>query len=156
MVENEKFTAQVPDDSGDELSLAAFTVIGIEHDWENDEFAGIRAGTDSHTYKQAMNSPDVLHWKKAMLQEINALIQNGTWEIVRLPEGEKAIGSGWVFRIKQNADGSIEHYNGRFVAKGYSQRPGLDFTEVFAPTVRMATIRLIPAIAAVEGSFCRY
>jgi len=146
---------QVPDDSDDELSLSAFTVIDIDPDLESDEFAGLSAGTDPRTYKQAMNSPDVLHWKKAMLEEINALIQNGTWDIVRLPEGEKAIGSGWVFRVKRNADGSIERYKGRFVAKGFSQRPGLDFTEVFAPTVRMATIRLILAIAAIEGLHLR-
>jgi hypothetical protein len=56
--------------------------------------------SDPRTYKQAMNSPDVVHWKMAMLEEINALLQNGTWDIVRLPEGEKAIGSGWVFKIK--------------------------------------------------------
>jgi len=60
-----------------------------------------------------------------------------------------------VFKIKRNADGSIERYKGRFVAKGFSQRPGLDFTEVFAPTVRMATVRLILAIAAIEGLHLR-
>jgi hypothetical protein len=92
------------DDSDDELG---FTVIDIDPDLESEEFAGISAGTDPRTYKQAMNSPDVLHWKKAMLEEINALLKNGTWEIVRLPDGEKAIGSGWVFKIKRNADGSI-------------------------------------------------
>jgi hypothetical protein len=140
------------DDSDDELG---FTVIDVDPDLESEEFAGISAGTDPRTYKQAMNSPDMLHWKKAMLEEINALLQNGTWEIVRLPEGEKAIGSGWVFKIKRNADGSIERYKGRFVAKGFSQRPGLDFTEVFAPTVRMATVRLILAIAAIEGLHLR-
>jgi hypothetical protein len=123
---------QVDDSDDDELG---FTVIDVDPDLDSEEFAGISAGTDPRTYKQAMNSPDVLHWKKAMLEEINALLQNGTWEIVRLPEGEKAIGSGWVFRIKRNADGSIERYKGRFVAKGFSQCPGLDFTKVFAPTV---------------------
>jgi len=102
-----------------------------------------------------MNSPDVLHWKQTMLDEINALVSNGTWDIVRLSAGEKALGSGWVFKIKRNADGSIERFKGRFVAKGFSQRPGLDFTEVFAPTVHMATIHLILAIAAIEGLHLR-
>jgi hypothetical protein len=123
---------QVDDSDDDELG---FTVIDVDPDLDSEEFAGISAGTDPRTYKQAMNSPDVLHWKKAVLEEINALLQNETWEIVRLPEGKKAIGSGWVFRIKRNADGSIECYKGRFVAKGFSQCPGLDFTKVFAPTV---------------------
>jgi hypothetical protein len=142
----------VPDDSDDELG---FTVIDIDPDLESGEFVGLGAGSEPRNYKEAMNSPDVLHWKQAMLDEINALIKNDTWEIVRLPEGEKPIGSGWVFRIKHNVDGSIERFRGRFVAKGYSQCPGLDFNEVFAPTVHMATIRLIIAIAAIEGLHLR-
>ena len=142
----------VPDDSDDELG---FKVVDIDPDLESEEFAGLTAGSEPRNYKEAMNSPDILHWKQAMLDEINALVSNGTWDIVRLPEGEKAIGSGWVFKIKRNADGSIERFKGRFVAKGFSQRPGLDFTEVFAPTVRMATIRLILAIAAIEGLHLR-
>jgi hypothetical protein len=88
---------QVPDDSDDELG---FTVIDIDPDLESREFAGISAGTDPCTFKQAMNSPDVVHWKKAMLEGINAHLKNGTWNVVRLPEGEKPIGSGWIFKIK--------------------------------------------------------
>ena len=77
-------------------------------------------------------------------------LQNQDWEIVKLPPGKKVIGSGWVYRVKRNADGSIERYKGRLVAKGFSQRPGLDYTEVFAPTARQASIRLILALAAIE------
>jgi hypothetical protein len=60
----------------------------VDPDLDSEELAGISAGADPHTYKQAMNSPDVLYWKKAMLEKINALLQNGTLEIVRLPEGD--------------------------------------------------------------------
>ena len=63
---------------------------------------------------------------------------------------QKAIGSGWVFRVKHNADGSIERLKARIVAKGYSQRPGLDYNESFAPTFRPATLRIMMAMAAVE------
>ena len=65
-----------------------------------------------------------------MLDKINALIKNGTWKVVSFPEGEKPIGSRWVFRIKHNTDGSIECFKGRFVVKEYSQHPGLDFNEI--------------------------
>jgi hypothetical protein len=75
---------------------------------------------------------------------------NGTWEVVKLPAGKRAIGSRWFLKVKYNADGSLERYKARLVAKGYSQRPGFDFKETFAPTVRYATIRTILAIAALE------
>ena len=62
----------------------------------------------------------------------------------------RAIGCKWVFAIKRNPDGSIERYKVRLVAKGFSQRPGYDYVETFAPTVRMATIRTVLALAALE------
>ncbi len=52
--------------------------------------------------------------------------------------------------MKHNADGSIERFKARIVAKGYSQRPGLDYNESFAPTFRPATLRIIMAMSAVE------
>ena len=52
--------------------------------------------------------------------------------------------------MKRNADGSLDRYKARFCAKGYSQCPGFDFKETFAPTVRYSTIRIILAIAALE------
>jgi hypothetical protein len=81
---------------------------------------------------------------------MDAHSQNGTWEIVKLPPGKRAIGSRWFMKVKYNADGSLDRYKARLVAKGYSQRPGFDFKETFAPTVRYSTIRIILAIAALE------
>src|ERR1700733_10154909 len=95
-----------------------------------------------------MKSPDAELWQQAAEEEINSLIANKTWDIVPLPKDRKAIGSRWVFKVKRNADGSIERYKARVVAKGFSQRPGVDYMEVFAPTFRMASIRTIIALAA--------
>jgi hypothetical protein len=105
---------------------------------------------EPRTFKQAMHGDQSDRWREAATLEYNTLIQNGTWEIVDLPYGEKAIGSGWVFKVKHNVDGSIERFKARLVAKGYSQRPGLDYNESFAPTFRPATLRIIMALAAVE------
>jgi hypothetical protein len=103
------------------------------------QFAGAASTSDQ--------SDDSERWKEATLAEYNTLIQNGTWEIVDLPPGEKAIGSSWVFCIKTHSDGSIERYKARIVAQGCSQRPGRDYQEVHAPTPRPATIRMTFAIA---------
>ena len=77
--------------------------------------------------KHAISGPHALHWQTATTKEITMLLANGTWEIVDLPLGAKAIPSGWVFKVMRHADGTIERYKGRLVAKGYSQRPGIDY-----------------------------
>ncbi len=105
---------------------------------------------EPRSFAEAMASPDKEKWYEAAAAQIRALIENGTWELVKLPAGKKAIGSRWVFRIKRNADGSIERYKGRLVAQGFSQRPGIDYEETFAPTPRWNAIRAILALAALE------
>lgn len=103
------------------------------------------------SFAHAMAGPDAAKWKEATQAEIDALLANGTWELVPLPKGRKAIGSRWVFLIKRKSDGLIDRYKARLVAQGYGQRPGIDFDEVFAPTARMAAIRGILAQAALAG-----
>ena len=98
-----------------------------------------------------MGSSDADKWQEAMCTEILAILGNETYEIVDLPAGAKAIGSGWVFKVKRKADCTVERYKARLVAKGYSQRPGIDYSEIFAPTFRPAALRLIIALAGIEG-----
>ena len=102
------------------------------------------------TYADAMRSPDRDKWLDAMREEIEAHRVNGTWRVCALPPGKRAIGCKWVFRLKRNADGLIECYKARLVAQGFSQRPGFEYTEIFAPTICLATMRLILAKAALE------
>ena len=59
-----------------------------------------------------------VHWEDAMNEGMAALEANDRWELVPLPKGKNAIGCKWVYKIKNKADGSIERYNARLVAKG--------------------------------------
>ncbi|MGH7239604.1 MAG: reverse transcriptase domain-containing protein [Candidatus Saccharimonadales bacterium] len=67
----------------------------------------------------------------------------------------KVIKSGWVFKVKTNTDGSVECLKACLVAKGYSQHPGFDYGEVFAPTVRYSATHLVLALAAQEDLHLR-
>ena len=87
-------------------------------------------------------------WTDACCDEIGSIEKNGTWVLVDLPIGAKAIGLKWVFKLKKNSDGSINKYKARLVAKGYVQVQGVDFDEVFAPVARIETIRLLMSLAA--------
>ena len=86
-------------------------------------------------------------WKQAMDDEMAALIENQTWEIVELPSEKKPVGCRWVYTIKCNSDGSLERYKARLVAKGYTQTYGIDYQETFAPVAKMNTIRVLISLA---------
>ncbi|CAI7888337.1 unnamed protein product [Closterium sp. NIES-54] len=85
-------------------------------------FSPVEMPGEPATLKEALESSDAEEWKKAMESELKSIEENGTWELVELPEGCKAITSKWLFKIKSNADGKIEHYKSRLVAKGYQQK----------------------------------
>ena len=83
-----------------------------------------------------------------MDQEIDAIERNQTWELVEAPKGKKPIGVKWVYKTKVNAQGEVEKHKARLVVKGYKQKYGGDYKEVFAPMARLETIRLILSLAA--------
>ena len=59
-------------------------------------------------------------WRCAMIEEMNALTDNDTWDLVCLPVGKKVIGCRWVFTMKVNPNGSIARLKAFLVAKGYA------------------------------------
>lgn len=72
-------------------------------------------------------------WRDAMTEEYQSIIKNDVWDVVPRPEGKSIVSSKWLFKIKHAADGSIEKYKAKFVAKGFSQKEGIDYEETFAP-----------------------
>ncbi|CAI7842927.1 unnamed protein product, partial [Closterium sp. NIES-53] len=103
------------------------------------------------TVEEALSGPQKKEWKAAMDAEFNSLIENGTWELVELPEGRRPISSKWVFKVKSGADGALERFKSRLVAKGFQQKEKVDFGEIFAPVVKPVTLRTVLAGAAVKG-----
>jgi hypothetical protein len=87
-------------------------------------------------------------WADAMTEEYQSIIKNDVWEIVPRPNSKDVVSSRWLFKIKHVADGSIEKYKARFVARGFSQKEGIDYEETFAPVAIYTSIRTIIALAA--------
>ncbi|CAI7775831.1 unnamed protein product [Closterium sp. NIES-53] len=124
-----------------------------ESDYEECAFAffsPVEMPGEPATLKEALESSDAEEWKKAMESELKSIEENGTWELVELPEGCKAITSKWLFKIKSDADGKIELYKSRLVAKGYQQKEKVDYEELFAPVVKPTTLRTLLAGAAIK------
>ena len=105
---------------------------------------------DPFTYSDALNSHDAAQWVEAMTEEIHSLRENKTWELVRLPDGRKAIQCKWVFKTKYLPNGDIDKFKARLVAKGYTQKAGIDYSETFSPVVKFETVRIVMAITAAD------
>lgn len=101
--------------------------------------------------KQALSGPDVDSWHEAIDKEVTSIIKNNTWSLVHRTKHEKTIGSRIVLRNKMKPDGSLDKRKARLVAQGFSQRPGVHFSDTFAPVARLGTIRLMTSLAARSG-----
>jgi hypothetical protein len=100
------------------------------------------------TYAEAMSSPYAEQWKAAMEEELVSLHEKGTWILEPKPPGARALGVKWVYALKQDKHGVIERFKARLVVKGFMQREGVDFQEVFAPVSKHATLRALLAMVA--------
>lgn len=125
------------------------------HRYTGDEklYTMVSFNEDPKNRKEALSGPNSKEWGAAMDEEINSLLSNNTWELVQKPEGRDIISCKWVFKTKRDAAGSINKYKARLVARGFSQKYGVDYDEIFAPVVRHTTFRLLLTIAGKEGLF---
>ena len=87
------------------------------------------------------------NWRAAMVDEYQALMDNGTWHLVHRPSGANVVTSKWIFKHKHHSDGSLARHKARWVVRGFSQQHGVDYDETFSPVVKPATIRTILSIA---------
>jgi hypothetical protein len=102
------------------------------------------------TWKQLLKSPNKHRWLKAADDEFASLLGMNTWCLVPRPQKRKIIKSKWVFKIKRRPDRSIQKLKARLVPMGYSQIHGLDYDEIFSPTLRLETLRLICSLLAIR------
>lgn len=113
------------------------------------QFDGVEPYEPS-SYSEAISCPEADKWKSAIQEEYQSLIENGTWSITPCPPGREPIKSRWVFKIKPTVNGELPRYKARFVAKGFSQRPGIDFNDTYASVVAHDTLRVLMSTIAAD------
>ena len=87
-------------------------------------------------------------WHSVMVEEMQALDDNDTWNLVQLHIGKKVIGCHWVFTVKVNPDSSVAQLKARPVAKGYAQTYGVVYSDTFSLVSKITSFWLFISIAA--------
>lgn len=105
---------------------------------------------DPQSIAEIMRRPDRELWDASMGEELVSLDEKHVYEWAVLPDGRKALPSRWVFKIKRTSSGAVDKYKSRVVAKGFMQKEGVDYNEVFAPGSNLASLRLLLSIAAAD------
>jgi hypothetical protein len=99
---------------------------------------------DPLTFEEAVKD-DV--WAQAMDEEIRCIENNQTWKFVDVPANKVVISVKWIYKTKQDVEGNVQKHKERLVARCFTQQPGIDFNETFAPVACMDTVRTVLAIA---------
>ncbi|GJR69008.1 ribonuclease H-like domain-containing protein [Tanacetum coccineum] len=138
--------------SGSDVNTADFPVVNHGNDayssddivaTQNEDVATLEESIFLSEPKSYFEASKFSHWTDAMNQEMNALLRNGTWEIVELAKDRKAIGSKWIYKIKYRSSGEIDRYKARLVAQGFGQKEGIYYEETFSHVVKMVTVRCL-------------
>jgi transposase InsO family protein len=106
--------------------------------------------TEPENLTEALKSEYSSFWKEAADEEYKSLLSNDTWTLETPPPGVKPIPVKWIFKVKKDATGHFERFKARLVVKGFRQREGVDYNEVFAPVSKYTTVRTLLAKAAAE------
>lgn len=100
------------------------------------------------SFTEAMHQPDAAKWKDACQLEYDNLRRMSVFTLVPRPKHANIVSTKWVFKRKLRADHSVDKYRARWVARGFSQRPGLDYDDTYAPVASYSSMRLIVGLAA--------
>jgi hypothetical protein len=103
---------------------------------------------DPTSYEAAMRSANSSKWLSAMEDELESMRMNKVWDLEVIPQGAKTVGCKWVYKTKRDSRGNVERYTARLVAKGFTQREGIDYHETFSHVSTKDSFRIIMALVA--------
>lgn len=102
--------------------------------------------TGEISLQEALEGPEKAQWLAAVQDELQSFEKNSAWELVDAPKDGTIVQCKWVLRKKYDSENNIR-YRARLVAKGFTQKHGIDYTETFSPVVRHTTLRLLFALS---------
>ena len=114
-----------------------------------------KEGGDSdvpQSYDEAVTCDEAQEWKKAIKEETESHIKNGTWKIVKKEKNINIVTTKWVFVKKKDEYGNVLRYKARWVARGFTQEYGIDYEQTFAPVLKGKSIRIIMSVSASPNS----
>ena len=103
------------------------------------EYAMITKEGEPESFQEVQSHKDKQSWLKAMHEEMNSLNKNKTYDLMELPKSKKILKNKWVFKLKKDGD-KLVRYKARLVVKGFNQKQGIDFDEIFSLVVKMSSI----------------
>jgi len=95
-----------------------------------------------------MSSRESNLWYDVMKDEMNSMASNGVWDLIELPNGLKSISCKWVYKTNKDLLGNIESYKARFIAKGFTQKEGINYKEIFSIVSNKDSLCIILTLVA--------
>ena len=108
----------------------------------------IGAENDPKTFSQALSFKESDLWYNSMKDELDSMKSNEVWDLVELPQGAKAISCKWVYKTKRDSLGNNERYKVRLIAKGFTQKEGINYTKTFSPVSKKDSLHIILTLVA--------
>jgi hypothetical protein len=104
--------------------------------------------SDPTTFEEVMRSIHSSKWLDAMEDEVRSMSTNRVWDLEEIPKGAKTIGCKWVYKTKYDSKGNIERFKARLVAKCFTQREGIYYTDIFSLVSCKDSLKIIMALVA--------
>jgi hypothetical protein len=120
----------------------------IPDDYETYTSEEIYMEGDPTSYEEAMRSPHSSKWCEAMEDEMRSMSTNQVGKLEEIPKGAKTVDCKWVYKIKRDSKENIDMFKATLVAKGFTQREGIDYNETFSPASCKDSFRIIMSLMA--------
>ena len=130
--------------SSDASSIDPLALTDNPETWATIATALNAMSTDTpNTYREAIQSGEGEQWHQAMMEELEKMEKYKVWKVVDREPGQRALKARWVYTRKiDGTTGKPAAYKARWVAKGFSQKAGIDYNEVFSAVAHKDSIRV--------------